>query len=471
MASKNFLAVFFVLVFLFSISFIIAQECEVGQIISGKYCDIDGQLQLLKEKGQGCVNNYECIVQSCVDGICEEKFAPIAERTSLLNEMIDFFSGIQCVPGEQKCEGTKLYTCGALRVWEGGADSATCGYNPGGGGGDSSSINIIIYSPQNITYSSKTITLKVGDRNNLAKYWSYSLNGAVKKDFDYTKEQTLNSRLGSNTLDVYAKKTASGSETKKSIVFSIVESSITFYCGDGICDSSESASTCSRDCGEPNPTYTCGNGICESALGESSFNCSGDCQAKKPKNLMWLFWTLVVLIILAIAFIIILIYKKIKKSRTGGASSDIKRMPPKTPPQFQQKPFVREFIKPMQSERTIPVVSSRVPQSFPIQQISRPQPINKPEIINRTQPIVFRATQTMNRAQPIVFRSKQRSMIINKPIRHISKSKSVKKPKTTYKSKPIKVSKPKSVNKSKPVKVSKPKSTNKPKSVKKSTKK
>lgn len=434
MASKIFLAVFFALVFLFLINFIVAQECETGQIIGEKYCDIGGQLQSLKEKGQECVNNYECRIQSCVDGICEEKFASVAERTSLLNDIVDFFSGIQCTPGQEKCDGTKLYTCGALRVWEGGADSTTCGYSPGGGGGGGggdSSINIIIYSPENITYSSKQISLKVGDRNNKARYWSYSLNNGQKKDFDYTKEQTISVRLGSNILDIYATKIKNGAETKKSISFSVVESRISFYCGDGICDSSESASTCSKDCSEPEPDYTCGNSICESALGESSFNCSRDCEAKKPKNFMWLFYTLIVLLILIIAIIIILIYRRVKgfRKKNGGDSSMFNK---KTPPKIPPRPFAREFIRPMSSERTIPAVSSRVSQSFPTQQISRPQSINKSESINIPQSTIIRPTQTSNRPQPIVFRLKQRS-IINKPIQHISKPKSVKKQKPSKK--------------------------------------
>ena len=114
----------------------------------------------------------------------------------------------------------------------------------------------------------------------------------------------------------------------------------------------------------------------------------------------------------------------------------------------------------MPSERTIPVVnSSRVPQSFLTQQISRPQPINKPEMISRPPSTFIRPIQTNNKPQPIVFRPTQR-LIINKPIRHINKPKSANKSIMQVK-KPKPAKKPRSVSKSKPVKVNKLKSVKK----------
>jgi len=51
------------------------------------------------------------------------------------------------------------------------------------------------------------------------------------------------------------------------------------YCGDGICDDSESCQSCEQDCGL---CYECGNGVCESAEGENAANCAQDCDTSPP---------------------------------------------------------------------------------------------------------------------------------------------------------------------------------------------
>ncbi len=62
-------------------------------------------------------------------------------------------------------------------------------------------------------------------------------------------------------------------------VHSVCRSS-SVYCGDDYCDFGESCSLCSSDCGSCGPV--CGNGSCES--GESCSNCSSDCGACQLKK-------------------------------------------------------------------------------------------------------------------------------------------------------------------------------------------
>ncbi len=47
------------------------------------------------------------------------------------------------------------------------------------------------------------------------------------------------------------------------------------YCGNGICDASETCATCYRDC----CPGQCGNNVCEGAYGETCETCSADCGA------------------------------------------------------------------------------------------------------------------------------------------------------------------------------------------------
>jgi hypothetical protein len=49
------------------------------------------------------------------------------------------------------------------------------------------------------------------------------------------------------------------------------------FCGDGTCDSDESQSTCSVDCGVALPNVACGNNICDWQAGETQSSCPNDC--------------------------------------------------------------------------------------------------------------------------------------------------------------------------------------------------
>ena len=51
------------------------------------------------------------------------------------------------------------------------------------------------------------------------------------------------------------------------------------YCGDGRCNGTETCSSCSRDCGTCQPTGGfCGDGICQTGSGENRTNCYTDCK-------------------------------------------------------------------------------------------------------------------------------------------------------------------------------------------------
>jgi len=79
------------------------------------------------------------------------------------------------------------------------------------------------------------------------------------------------------------------------------------YCGDGICQATESCYTCPADCGVCPPV--CGNGICEE--GENEENCPEDCKVKAP------FPIFPFIIILALVFGGLLYYWYHKKKLAG----------------------------------------------------------------------------------------------------------------------------------------------------------
>jgi len=94
-------------------------------------------------------------------------------------------------------------------------------------------------------------------------------------------------------------------------------------CGDGVCDSSESPSSCSQDCEEEEPTAFCGNAILEDTeecdidpsteTGEDSAcpgRCQADCTCAKKRGFPW--WISIFIIIALIAVIIYYI-----KTRAG----------------------------------------------------------------------------------------------------------------------------------------------------------
>lgn len=326
--------------FLFTINFVVAENCTiVGEIKIGQYCGADGILHNLKNDGGGCLNNYECLNQSCVENICDSKYGSFFEQQSVIDEILDFISGVECEPGDESCSRTDYLMCGANSVWEnkgkvnGKCDYSTSSGSSGSSGGDD--INIVIYSPQNVTYSNTQILLDVRDSEKNTESWWYSLNGAEKVKFDGS--ETITARQGSNSLIVYASETSYFYDEKKEIVFSVMTLTSS-YCGNKICDSGENCDNCPRDCGNCVIDLSCGDGVCDSD--ESSYTCPDDCEAEEPTSYLWLFILVVILIIGAIVFVGFKFYKKVKglkkeepvhhkPAEHPAPTTQLRRMPPR----------------------------------------------------------------------------------------------------------------------------------------------
>ncbi|MDP2629059.1 MAG: hypothetical protein Q8P15_04155 [Nanoarchaeota archaeon] len=300
------------IIFLFLINFVVAETCEnVGDVENGMYCGTDGNFYELKNDGSSCLNDYECEVESCVEGICQSKYSSILENSNFLEDIWNSINGVECESGEESCDGKNYLMCGLEGVWENkGEVNGKCGFYLKG----SLSIDIVISSPKNLTYDTSNVLLKVSDNSYLARYWSYSLNGGEKINF--TEGTYINAKFGSNLLTIYAKETSSSSEEKKTVIFSVVNSPLNPSCGDKICSSNENCNTCSKDCGACEKSLSsafCGDGVCSST--ESSYTCSSDCKAVKPKN-NWAIVVLIVAIIIAlIILVVILLKKKLRKAQ------------------------------------------------------------------------------------------------------------------------------------------------------------
>lgn len=331
---KSFLVI--LLVGFFSLIFISAQECNTGEVVGDEYCDEYGLFKILKQGGENCLNNYECVEGSCIEGLCQSKFPSFQERSDILQDVWYVFSGEECDPEydtDYHCIGTIAYLCGENYVWEEkGEIPGVCGVSTNGNGNGGYRINILIFSPRDdVTYSYREIPLQVVDTKNKARYWRYSLNDGEKVEF--TPNTTISVGLGANSLEVYASRYSSfASEKMKSVDFSVV-SSDSGSCGDGICSNLENSNICAEDCAAP-PVSTesyCGDGVCDND--ESSATCPGDCPAKPRNDFTWLFWVLLILVIILIAVVGFLLYKRLKAKKEGKKPPIAgKKIPPKAPP-------------------------------------------------------------------------------------------------------------------------------------------
>ena len=293
-----------ILISLSAISFISAEACPVIGAVnydSGIFCNTEGQWETLLQQGASCLNDFECVVGLCVEGKCQNKFESMG-NVSLLTSIWNWFQGVQCdpkaIPLPTKCDGTKLYTCGAYGAWEGGVDSVQCGYDGGGNNGGNN-----------------------GGSSCTSRWVCTNWSNKVESCGTRTCTDTRCSRTSGKPAET---KTCPS----------------TNFCGDGTCDSDEvcgdanAEPECLSDCGlcSINLDPVCGDNNCERDKGESSASCAEDCPATKPKNRIWMFWVLVVFIILMIIFVGFLLYKKIKERRQEKGNGAKIEITPKIPP-------------------------------------------------------------------------------------------------------------------------------------------
>lgn len=123
---KNLFYFFIFIVLIFSIYFVKA-ECITGQIDSAinEYCDINGVWQSQKADGAACQNNFECLIDSCKGGICQEFdiLKEVEKQQSWIDKILNLLtptptppsgggSDIECGNNDKErgevCDGTDL---------------------------------------------------------------------------------------------------------------------------------------------------------------------------------------------------------------------------------------------------------------------------------------------------------------------------------------------------------------------------
>ncbi|MBS3094830.1 hypothetical protein J4474_04140 [Candidatus Pacearchaeota archaeon] len=176
------------------INFVLAENCSiVGEVNGTKYCAEDGKYYLLRIDGADCLNDYECEVGSCSEGVCGDQYSQLVDQGTEIKHLWELLSGENCdniYDKEYMCEGTTAFLCGANNVWENkGNIEGVCGYTSGGGTNHGSNSD--------------------GSSN----------VGGGGSGFAPRTPQQVHEDLEPES-----------------------------YCGDGVCDFSESSATCSEDC-------------------------------------------------------------------------------------------------------------------------------------------------------------------------------------------------------------------------------
>ncbi|MFH1327100.1 MAG: dockerin type I domain-containing protein [archaeon] len=230
---------------------------------------------------------------------------------------------------EYYCNGTISFICNSEGMLvEQGEIEGICGFSSGEDpeNPDSSSNrpDIVIYSPQEITYSKTTILLSVGDKRGKARYWKYSLNEGSEIEFD--PDINISVPIGLNNLVVYASKYSSfSSQDSEEVNFLVSTPNIRNYCGDNICDVRENCFSCSTDCGscrdDPDPSIFCGDGIregseeCDDGNTKNGDGCSVNCRIEdeeESSSFGWLIYVLIGGIVGGIILLFFILFKRHK---------------------------------------------------------------------------------------------------------------------------------------------------------------
>jgi hypothetical protein len=294
------------IIVLFSIRTVSAQTCTPGDINGTLFCNSTSDWQSIKADGETCLNDYECSSNYCSEGICGTKFSSIQGQQGFLQNIWQFYSGEECTPGQDGCDGIDYLMCGSGGMWENQSHvNGKCGYSFGGGGSCTP-----VWTCTN---------------------WSNSAQFCGTRTCTDTKNCDDNS-----TRPLENNSNCAGS--------------LAPFCGDSVCDFNETCSSCETDCGTCTiALIQCGDGICSS--GESSYTCPSDCTAVPPSSRTWLFVITLIVIIGGIILLVYLLFRKFKKAKerfgTGPQQHGGPRVPP--PPVPPQKPLLPQ--KPIPAQR------------------------------------------------------------------------------------------------------------------------
>ena len=366
-----------VLIILVSKGNIFFSPCIVGSIENGKYCDVDGTLKPLKNNGISCLNEFECKINSCVEGICQTKYSPfqqLVDDTSLLQDIWNKISGIQCQTGQDKCEGNDYFLCSSLLTWEAkGKVVGKCDWTADRCTSENSEKceGEVSYKCEKNS-NNQLIWVNKGRIDGKCGYSSGGGGGGCTPDWQCGPWSDTVKQCGTRTC----KDLENCGRARDNSKYPIVKTCPTTpppgsVCGNGECEWDESAEWCPEDCSD---SY-CGDGIC--SVDEDSITCPEDCIPPEPKDYRWLFWIVVIMLILAIIIVAYLLYRKVRdarrkttfKSSMTSSSHVVNRpMPPVTP-------FVR--FPPAQNTRAQPIYTP--PKSdFPfIKEVVKEVPVEK----------------------------------------------------------------------------------------------
>lgn len=370
---KKKLSILFLVVGIFLTGFVFA-SCVPGQINSTSYCNSLGVWEDLKENGESCINDYECAIQSCYDGICQTQFGSFNETNSQLEDLQNasiilqfwyFINGWECESGAIGCgsdfdyerfEDTDYLICGADNVWEtNGPVHGECGYVYGD----------ICYLEGNESCAGEVLSICENSTEGILRWDS---KGRINGKCGYTSG-------GGSGCSPYWQCTAwsacvNGIKTRTCTdinkcggevpLATEVSCTVSSYCGDGNCDSSEGLSSCPEDC------WKCGDGHCTPGY-EDSNTCSADCEPEDKTSWLWLFILIIILLISAIAFVTYLIFKKMHEDDEPKKLDDGKGKPSK--PSTPGSSINSNIRKPMTPNKVNGVNTTRSALRNPNQQI------------------------------------------------------------------------------------------------------
>jgi len=313
---------------IFFLSFTAGQSCDlIGQVnySSNQYCNFDGW-QNLKDTGVDCLNDYECKIGSCKEGICKSEFQGIQENQIWYKKILEalifwqeeinnscvveggYFGGGPLPPGEEPpiyscCEG---FSPIEFAEYENQncyfqSESSVCA-NCGNGicGLGENYCNCIEDCSELIDCGDGICNITSGENSNNCLVDCYPNDVCVQDGIcnQSNGENLENCPIDCFTLDFCGNSICGLNETCSNCSADCGPCGLGNFCGDGYCNSGETCQSCNDDCGNCPPVTSggggssgskkknlvpiidipktsCGNGVCESD--EACSVCSSDC--------------------------------------------------------------------------------------------------------------------------------------------------------------------------------------------------